>query len=225
MYGSFQPSADRAKAGGLTRRCFCSPRLYKALEQDGEAAGARDEPFRTYEGLERAAQGRRGKLRSVREALGGAAREQAASAARLEGDHDTLRRAAYSGLQHLVLRPQVCATAAQELCPNSGKLTSCLPLPVRISDPRYCEEFFIAHLYSRGKRLHSPGFVCGGTISAPSLVLKKGQEMVSFSLRVNQIHHLVFPTLKGHPCPDGLSVRIDGVLRKPLSVCLDHSTS
>ncbi|XP_064185304.1 HAUS augmin-like complex subunit 3 isoform X1 [Anguilla rostrata] len=97
-------------------------RLYKALERDSEAAGARDEPFRTFEGLERAAQALQEELRSVREALGGAIREQAFEAASLEADCDLLRGAAYSGLQQLVLTPQVCATPNRELCPNSQEL-------------------------------------------------------------------------------------------------------
>lgn len=102
--------------------CCCllpPPRLYKSLDREGKAAGAREEPLRTCEGLERVARARQEELGSAREALATAAREQASAAACLEADCDSLRGAAYSGLQHLVLTPQVRATPARELCPNS----------------------------------------------------------------------------------------------------------
>ncbi|XP_061107383.1 HAUS augmin-like complex subunit 3 isoform X2 [Conger conger] len=99
-------------------------RLCKALERDGEVAGGREEPFRTYEGLERAARGRREALRSAREALAGAGRDQAAAAARLEADRDSLHGAAYSGLQHLVLTPQELRGHLQHLEAELGSLNN-----------------------------------------------------------------------------------------------------
>ncbi|KAJ8262621.1 hypothetical protein GJAV_G00168450 [Gymnothorax javanicus] len=95
-------------------------RLYRALQRDGEDAGGRVEPFRTYEGLESSAQELQEELGTLQDALDTASQEQGLMAGRLEGDCDLLRGVAYSGLQQLVLTPQVCATA--ELCPNAQEL-------------------------------------------------------------------------------------------------------
>ncbi|KAJ8382228.1 hypothetical protein SKAU_G00030060 [Synaphobranchus kaupii] len=126
-------------------------RLYRALERDGEPAGERDEPFRTYEGLERAAQALQAELRSVREALGRAAREQAFAVARLEGDCDSLHAAAYSGLQQLLLTTPVCAPPAQELCPNSQELRGHLQdLEAQLSSLNHLMQDMVGEI--RGKR-------------------------------------------------------------------------
>lgn len=100
-----------------------SPRLLRILES-GHASerGGREEPFRTYEGLESAARDLQEELQSCREALAGAARQQHYTGARLHGDCEALCRATFSGLQQLLLAPQVCPTATsldQDLCPNA----------------------------------------------------------------------------------------------------------
>uniref|UniRef100_A0A4W5JX03 HAUS augmin-like complex, subunit 3 n=1 Tax=Hucho hucho TaxID=62062 RepID=A0A4W5JX03_9TELE len=102
-------------------------RLLQILES-GHASerGGREDPFRTYEGLESAARDLQGELQSCREALAGAARQQHYTGARLHGDCEALRRATFSGLQQLFLAPQVCPTATshdQDLCPNAQELT------------------------------------------------------------------------------------------------------
>ncbi|KAG7461969.1 hypothetical protein MATL_G00196800 [Megalops atlanticus] len=97
-------------------------RLYKILECGKGPSGEREQPFKTFEGLEQVARDLREELRSAREALAAAAQEQAFTAARLEGHCETLRGATYSGLQQLVLTPQVCAAPGQELCPSSQEL-------------------------------------------------------------------------------------------------------
>ncbi|XP_055794581.1 HAUS augmin-like complex subunit 3 isoform X1 [Salvelinus fontinalis] len=102
-------------------------RLLRILES-GHASerGGREEPFRTYEGLESAARNLQGELQSCREALAGAARQQHYTGARLHGDCEALRRATFSGLQQLFLAPQVCPTATshdQDLCTNAQELT------------------------------------------------------------------------------------------------------
>lgn len=102
-------------------------RLLRILES-GHASerGGREEPFRTYEGLESAARDLQGELQSCREALAGAARQQHYTGARLHSDCEALRRATFSGLQQLILAPQVCPTATsldQDLCPNAQELT------------------------------------------------------------------------------------------------------
>ncbi|XP_036407325.1 HAUS augmin-like complex subunit 3 [Megalops cyprinoides] len=97
-------------------------RLYKILECGKGPSGEREQPFKTFEGLEQAARDLQDELRSAREALAAASQEQAFTAARLEGHCETLRGATYSGLQQLVLTPQVCAAPGQELCPNSQEL-------------------------------------------------------------------------------------------------------
>uniref|UniRef100_A0AAZ3PBC1 HAUS augmin-like complex subunit 3 N-terminal domain-containing protein n=1 Tax=Oncorhynchus tshawytscha TaxID=74940 RepID=A0AAZ3PBC1_ONCTS len=102
-------------------------RLLRILES-GHASerGGREEPFRTYEGLESAARDLQEELQSCREALAGAARRQHYTGARLHGDCEALRRATFSGLQQLFLAPQVCPTATsldQDLCPNAQELT------------------------------------------------------------------------------------------------------
>uniref|UniRef100_A0A8C7M6A4 HAUS augmin-like complex, subunit 3 n=1 Tax=Oncorhynchus kisutch TaxID=8019 RepID=A0A8C7M6A4_ONCKI len=98
-------------------------RLLRILES-GHASerGGREEPFRTYEGLESAARDLQEELQSCREALAGAARQQHYTGARLHGDCEALRRATFSGLQQLFLAPQVCPTATsldEDLCPNA----------------------------------------------------------------------------------------------------------
>ncbi|XP_030635175.1 HAUS augmin-like complex subunit 3 [Chanos chanos] len=107
----------------ISSRDMALSRLLQTLES-GKGPG-REEPFRTYAALEAAATELREELLSVREALAGAGTEQGYTVARLESDLESLRRAAYSGVQQVLLRPQVCApaTPAQEICPNAQELT------------------------------------------------------------------------------------------------------
>ncbi|XP_029522506.1 HAUS augmin-like complex subunit 3 isoform X2 [Oncorhynchus nerka] len=91
-------------------------RLLRILES-GHASerGGREEPFRTYEGLESAARDLQEELQSCREALAGAARQQHYTGARLHGDCEALRRATFSGLQQLFLAPQELTVKLGEL--------------------------------------------------------------------------------------------------------------
>ncbi|KAJ8008470.1 hypothetical protein DPEC_G00105150 [Dallia pectoralis] len=97
--------------------------LESGLVSDG---GGHGQPFRTYEGLDGAARNLQAELRSTREALAGAVRQQHYTGARLHSDMEALRRATFTMLQQLYLSPQVCPTATshdQELCPNAQEMT------------------------------------------------------------------------------------------------------
>ncbi|XP_016532668.1 HAUS augmin-like complex subunit 3 [Poecilia formosa] len=99
-------------------------RLLQILDRDSDRG--RSEPFRTYEGLDQAAQNLRTNIRLSRDSLAGARREQHYMAARLYSDCEALHRATYTELQQLLLGPQVrpTATADQDsLCPNAQELT------------------------------------------------------------------------------------------------------
>ncbi|XP_008426197.1 HAUS augmin-like complex subunit 3 isoform X2 [Poecilia reticulata] len=99
-------------------------RLLQILDRDSDRG--RSEPFRTYEGLDQAAQNLRTNIRLSRDSVAGARREQNYMAARLHSDCEALHRAAYTELQQLLLGPQVrpTATADQDsLCPNAQELT------------------------------------------------------------------------------------------------------
>ncbi|XP_023827976.1 HAUS augmin-like complex subunit 3 isoform X2 [Salvelinus sp. IW2-2015] len=100
-------------------------RLLRILES-GHASGRgdREEPFRTYEGLESAARNLQGELQSCREALAGAARQQHYTGARLHGDCEALRRATFSGLQQLFLAPQELTVKLGELEVQQNSLYS-----------------------------------------------------------------------------------------------------
>lgn len=99
-------------------------RLLQILDHDSD--DSRSEPFRTYEALDQAARDLACNLQMTRDALGGAAKEQHYTAARLYGDCEALHRATYTELQQLVLRPQVRPTASTDqelLCRNAQELT------------------------------------------------------------------------------------------------------
>ncbi|KAI1888385.1 hypothetical protein AGOR_G00184600 [Albula goreensis] len=98
-------------------------RLYRVLElRASDSVDGREDPFRTYGGLEQAAHRLQEEMLAVREALAKAAQEQFLATVRLEADCEQLRGVAYSGMQQLLLGPQVCATASQDLCSNSQEL-------------------------------------------------------------------------------------------------------
>uniref|UniRef100_A0A3P9N8R9 HAUS augmin-like complex, subunit 3 n=1 Tax=Poecilia reticulata TaxID=8081 RepID=A0A3P9N8R9_POERE len=79
---------------------------YYTSRQDQVSYRGRSEPFRTYEGLDQAAQNLRTNIRLSRDSVAGARREQNYMAARLHSDCEALHRAAYTELQQLLLGPQ-----------------------------------------------------------------------------------------------------------------------
>ncbi|XP_034774808.2 HAUS augmin-like complex subunit 3 [Acipenser ruthenus] len=92
-------------------------RLYQLLE--GETG--KEQLFRTYEGLEQAAQKLRQDVTSVKDRLTASSQEQSFLTAKMESESDVLRNTNYCGLKHLTLTPQVCLTK-QEHFLNSQEL-------------------------------------------------------------------------------------------------------
>lgn len=79
-------------------------RLLQILDHSSNSG--RSEPFQTYEALNQAAQDLAGDLRTTRDALAGASREQYYTATRLYSDCEALHRVMHTELQQLVLGPQ-----------------------------------------------------------------------------------------------------------------------
>ncbi|PWA28869.1 hypothetical protein CCH79_00012871 [Gambusia affinis] len=99
-------------------------RLLQILDHDSDCG--RSEPFRTYQGLDQAAQNLKTNIQLSRDSVASACREQQYMAARLYSDCEALHRATYTEVQQLLLGPQVrpTATADQDsLCPNAQELT------------------------------------------------------------------------------------------------------
>ncbi|XP_041123864.1 HAUS augmin-like complex subunit 3 isoform X1 [Polyodon spathula] len=92
-------------------------RLYLMLE--GETG--KEQLFRTYEGLEQAAQKLRQDVASVKDRLAASSQEQSFLTAKMESESDVLRNTNYCGLKQLMLTPQVCLTK-QEHFLNSQEL-------------------------------------------------------------------------------------------------------
>ncbi|MGH0155289.1 UNVERIFIED_CONTAM: hypothetical protein FKN15_033048 [Acipenser sinensis] len=77
-------------------------RLYQMLE--GETG--KEQLFRTYEGLQQAAQKLRQDVTSVKDRLTASSQEQSFQTAKMESESDVLRNTNYCGLKHLTLTPQ-----------------------------------------------------------------------------------------------------------------------
>ncbi|MGH0135595.1 UNVERIFIED_CONTAM: hypothetical protein FKN15_058270 [Acipenser sinensis] len=77
-------------------------RLYQMLE--GETG--KEQLFRTYEGLEQAAQKLRQDVALVKERLAASSQEQSLLTAKMESESDVLRNTNYCGLKQLMLTPQ-----------------------------------------------------------------------------------------------------------------------
>ncbi|XP_033889998.2 HAUS augmin-like complex subunit 3 isoform X1 [Acipenser ruthenus] len=92
-------------------------RLYQMLE--GETG--KEQLFRTYEGLEQAAQKLCQDVALVKERLAASSQEQSLLTVKMESESDVLRNTNYCGLKQLMLTPQVCLTK-QEHFLNSQEL-------------------------------------------------------------------------------------------------------